>query len=743
MKQYRYHICVPNETSVRVKKWWPDTNAASESSGEFRKAKITKPIEEAFQNPAILQDEKVQRVGEALFEALFDDQLRNDFFSFYQEIVINKDRTLEVVLEINESAMPEVVAYPWEFMCVPYRYNKGSIYLATHPKLSFFRTRYNLEEVYKPSIQLKQGEKLKIALAVAKPTDDSQLSNVEYQPIQEYLTKIASQAQGKIEFLSVINPATARKVSEQLRKDKPDIFHFIGHGQLRTESDKEIGEIAFVKDSGEADWKEADFFSILFLQHRPKIVILQTCEIGRQSESNPFSSVAYRLMLQGIPVVIAMQYKVSNQTASSFVKNFYEEVIKGNCVDLCVQQARYKIALDYGYKQRDFATPVIYMNALDGYLSLTSVTPIPVPPPKPSPKPDLSTHLNQVTRAITRGTLVPFLGPGINLCDRPKNQKKQAPELWDASGDYSPTRSELAIYLEKELFGGKSLTGVQCPLWESEKENLPEGCPIRNHTLLTRLLFQHVSQFGESSDENEKKRYVEKALNKISTNRYTPNQFHNFFAQLPRTLNQKGYQTPKLIVTANFDSTLERAFKSNHQEFDLIYYVGTTKKFIHRLLRKSNRGQILNEGEHFIDVPNNYDALDPDKYPVILKLYGPVGGTDDLGENFVITEDHFIDYLAQSNISQLLPASILNLLHNDNILFLGYGLSHWDERVVLHRIWPKDKDPIGKQDCWAIQAEQKSLDRELWKQAKVEPIWTSLEYYITELKRQVEDLSAR
>ncbi len=357
---------------------------------------------------------------------------------------------------------------------------------------------------------------------------------------------------------------------------------------------------------------------------------------------------------------------------------------------------------------------------------------------KPQPKPDLTAHLNSVTRAITRGTLVPFLGPGINLCDRSNNHKKPDPSDWEPSGDYPPTRSELAIFLERKLFHGRSLTGVQCPLWESEKYDLPKECPIINRTMLTRLLFQHVSQFGESGKRDSA---VEKAINDISTKRYTPNQFHNFFAQLPRILSQKGYQTPRLIVTANFDRTLEVAFQSKKQEFDLVYYFGrnvsSNKKFVHQKFRKNDIGQIKGDGEELIRDPNRYDKLDPDKYPVILKLYGPVGGTSDPTENFVITEDHFIDYLAQSNISEQLPSGLLEVLHDSKILFLGYGLSHWDERVVLHRIWPKDEYSIEEQDCWAIQSEQKALDEQLWNQAGVEPIWTSLEYYIAELKQRV------
>jgi len=362
-----YQICVPNETSVRVTLWSPAFEVLNEATGRLRLDRINQPVQDCLTDSSRLTGELIQRVGEALFEALFDTQLREDFWQTYREIVLYKQQRLQISLEINETAMPELMAYPWELLRFPQRYQRGEILLATDPNLSLVRSRYNLKREEKPAIQIGANESLKIALVVARPTADSNLSQVDYQEVQGYLTGLANQ-QDKIQVLPAINPATSRKVAEQLSNGKPDIFHFIGHGQLISENGKDVGQVALVRDSGEPDWKTADFFSRLFTQHRPKIVLLQACETGKQSETDGFSSVASRLMLQGIPVVIAMQYQVSNQTVSGFVKDFYEEIVKGKSVDFAVQQARFNIAMDNGYEQLDFAIPVIYLNAVDGCL---------------------------------------------------------------------------------------------------------------------------------------------------------------------------------------------------------------------------------------------------------------------------------------------------------------------------------------------------------------------------------------
>ncbi len=375
MNQYFYHIIVPNENTVRVRKSTPQLADKEQLTGKLNLAKINDKIREIIKAPANLKCGQITKVGEALFEALFDGQLREDFLAYYQEIVKKKQQRLAVILEINEEAMPEVVAYPWELMCLPEKYKQGEIYFATERKLSFYRCRYQLEESAKLSIKINQGEQLKIALVVSKPAADSQLTNVEYQEVQQYLKRVDSQ-QEQVKFLPVMDSLDLYNIVERLEADKPDIFHFIGHGQLIEKEGEDVGQVAFVNEFGEADWKDARMFSQLFSGHTPKIVILQACETGRQSETNAFSSVASRLMLQGIPVVVAIQYKVSNQTAITFVKEFYSKVIEGNSVEMAVQKARFKLGTDNRYEQRDFAIPVVYMNALDGYLFMSEVNPV-------------------------------------------------------------------------------------------------------------------------------------------------------------------------------------------------------------------------------------------------------------------------------------------------------------------------------------------------------------------------------
>ena len=114
-------------------------------------------------------------------------------------------------------------------------------------------------------------------------------------------------------------------------------------------------------------------FADLFRRHIPGVVLLQSCEGAALSSWQAFTGTASQLVDQNIPIVIAMQYKVSNITASRFSVEFYKQLAAGVAVDTAVQEGRRMISLGmYGYDQRDFATPVLFMRARQGYFFTTT-----------------------------------------------------------------------------------------------------------------------------------------------------------------------------------------------------------------------------------------------------------------------------------------------------------------------------------------------------------------------------------
>lgn len=340
-------------------------------------------------------------------------------------------------------------------------------------------------------------------------------------------------------------------------------------------------------------------------------------------------------------------------------------------------------------------------------------------------------HLIKVKEAILAGRAVPFLGPDINLCDRPKTDDGKD-TAWTVEAAFPPSNQELAAYLDtiSAGLGPAYHHELSCPFIENETlDQLPIECPLRSGKAMLRLPVQNVSQYVSAS-ENDGDTYLYGALSELFAKRYAPNSLHRFLASLPSLLRSRSKEpTFPLIVTACFDSALERAFEEAGEPVDLVSFVGDAQRgHFHHLAPDGSRRDITE--------PNKYTGLDLGKRPVVLKLYGGYES-----ESFLITEDDYIDYLSHRDMAELIPSSLLRVLRADdtNLWFLGYSLSLWNQRVILRRLWQEMLDLSGK-PWWAIQAHPEPLDLKIWKRYSVQvPQWPDLrlENYMAELEARL------
>ncbi len=200
---------------------------------------------------------------------------------------------------------------------------------------------------------------------------------------------------------------------------------------------------------------------------------------------------------------------------------------------------------------------------------------------------------------------------------------------------------------------------------------------------------------------------------------------------LPGILRARGYSPNQLIITTNYDDTLERAFRAAGEEFDLVYYAAegpAQGKFVHR----SPDGKVRP-----IEKPNKYLSLSLDERTVILKMYGMIDRAQRERDSYVITEDHYIDYLARKDVAQQVPAKLLEKMSWSHFLFLGYSLRNWNLRVILHRFWGEEQ---FKYKSWAIQRNPTPFDKHFWSTRNVDVLDLQLEDYVEGLGERVQGL---
>jgi len=332
----------------------------------------------------------------------------------------------------------------------------------------------------------------------------------------------------------------------------------------------------------------------------------------------------------------------------------------------------------------------------------------------------LETHYKMVIKAIIEGRLIPFLGAGANLCDRPAAKKWQHGQF-----DFLPNSSELALHLANNYHFPASDMQVQCPSCKTEiPPSIISGNPSSEKNDLARVS-QYVAVMAGPGPLNDE-------LRKVFNADYPPTSLHKFFATLPAFLRKKGYHPYQLIVTTNYDDVLESAFKTAGELFDLVTYVAEgdhSGKFVHRLSNGKMRP---------IDKPNKDLSLSLDQRSVILKIHGAVDRVKREQDSYVITEDHYIDYLVHEDVLRQIPLKLRETMKWSHFLFLGYGLRDWNLRVLLRRMWREQEFPYNS---WAIQLNPKPIEQKFWLERGVEIYDKRLEDYLAELNERLQALS--
>ena len=206
------------------------------------------------------------------------------------------------------------------------------------------------------------------------------------------------------------------------------------------------------------------------------------------------------------------------------------------------------------------------------------------------------------------------------------------------------------------------------------------------------------------------------ALKSLVAAQSEPGEIHRFLAEFPGLLRRLG-MAPRhqLIISANYDSALERAFEDANEPFDYAVYIAGSGSFVHVPWGERDSEPVATtilEPKKYIGFPIDDDG--ELERTIIVKIHGGTDGQEGgvtWRNNYVVTEDHYIDYLPTHNIQDQLPIQILDKLTGSRCLFLGYVLRNWDSRVFLRRIW-RGK-PISE-SSWAIEPDPDPIEKASW-----------------------------
>ncbi len=292
-----------------------------------------------------------RKFGGKLFETIFDAEMRSCLRSSLDEADRQK-AGLRIRLRFGDEAA-DLGDLPWEYLY--YAGLDRFFVLSTELPL----VRYlEMPERIEP---LTAAPPLKVLVMISAPSDQVQLDvEKEWATVKQALADLETR---KLVVVERLDEATMPALQRKLRQGEYNILHFVGHGEF--DRDSGDGGLLLENEDGTSRFVSGKDLGTLLHDHRPmRVAVLNACEGGRAAKDNQFAGAAQALMQQGIPGVIAMQFKVSDDAAIALSREFYGALSDGYPVDAALTEGR-KAVYALG-DNVEWGTPVMYLRAPDG-----------------------------------------------------------------------------------------------------------------------------------------------------------------------------------------------------------------------------------------------------------------------------------------------------------------------------------------------------------------------------------------
>ena len=285
------------------------------------------------------------------------------------------------------------------------------------------------------------------------------------------------------------------------------------------------------------------------------------------------------------------------------------------------------------------------------------------------------------------GRVVPFLGAGASFVGRP------AGAAWDArTPAFLPSGVDLARLL-------------------ADESEFPSS-DDHDRTDLAKVSSYYMDIAGRT--------VLKERLRSVLNQPYPSGPLHQLLAEIA---------SPQVIVVTNYDTLVEQAFRAVGKPYDLVIHPADRADIANSVLWWPHAAS-----EPVAVEPNELD-IDLTMTTVIYKMHGTVMPETDAWDNFVITEEDYVDFLTRMTTRTAIPALFYRWFRERSFLFLGYSLRDWNLRVVLRDL-TKYLEP-GRAPSWSIQLRPSELDCRLWAAKNVKIFDANLDDFIVRIRRKM------
>jgi formylglycine-generating enzyme required for sulfatase activity len=307
------------------------------------------------------REQAVQAFGRALFETLLHGE-PGGLYRASRDRAAAGEQGLRLRLRIEA---PELAVLPWEFLYDPDR----AEYLCLCSDTPLVRGL----ALPRPEPPARLARPLKVLGMCASPSD---LEPLDVERERQRVEKALGELGAGTVALSWLEGHWSQ-LQEAMWTGPWHIFYFMGHGGFDRNADE--GYIALADEYNETQRLTATQVGRLLADHPSlRLVVLNSCEGGRGSGQDIFSSTAAILLQRGVPAVLAMQHEISDRAAIAFTGTFFRALAAGLPLEGATTEARKAISVSVN-NSVEWGTPVLWTRALEGplfELEPAGVTPV-------------------------------------------------------------------------------------------------------------------------------------------------------------------------------------------------------------------------------------------------------------------------------------------------------------------------------------------------------------------------------
>jgi hypothetical protein len=325
-------------------------------------------------------------LGKQMGQLLFPGDLSAHLYDCLN--YVGNDNGLRLQLRTSSFVLANI---PWEYAYVePPDSSAVDGFLGLNKRISIVR----YEALSSPLGRLRPvpGAKPRLAALLADPgPPDYEALRLaeERQRMEEALKKLTRADEAKTPYLEYkfYNEVTITDLEEVADEDV-HVLHFAGHGKFQAEEGEAFknisgfGHIVIFDDEKKPREFPVESLARTLNGSAVRLAVLGACETGRRGDECAWSGIAPALARVNIPAVVAMQYKIKDSNAISFIRAFYKNLAEHHSIDQAMSAGRNAVSIRNSPDDRDWGVPVLYFRAQnsDGVIfppeeAVTPVTP--------------------------------------------------------------------------------------------------------------------------------------------------------------------------------------------------------------------------------------------------------------------------------------------------------------------------------------------------------------------------------